>query len=463
MSLVNEMLRDLDKRRRTSPEAQAPSVRRAPAPTRLQSASGTSLGVWVLALALACAAGLWLYHYSQSGPHAQSEPVASAFGLLATTSDLPAAEQTATITKAEPQVQIIGVEWIRQPLLELQLTLNQAPTQQVLTSTSRSLHLDLGPVGLDLELPVPDSGLIRLVQFVNNNGHLTLALETQQDVSFRIFARNGDNQHRLVLSIAPQPQPTPASMAKVPPVVGVEVANSVTARPEKARAQSIGVNQPSSAAQVSAQAESEHIPVPPVAWRKTALKSLEQRDQAAVVQALAKVQSRQSPQARQLLEALLLQDPNAFSSRTLLASLYIGEQQLDQAEQLITAGLALDPNHAGLRKLRARLLIQEGALPAAIRLLSGSQPEVKADPEFHQLRAAALQAAGEHQQAAEAYHHLLQTRADEPRWWIGLALSLEALKKPQQAKQAYHNVFKIPQLAPTLADFVSQRLVQLGG
>lgn len=89
----------------------------------------------------------------------------------------------------------------------------------------------------------------------------------------------------------------------------------------------------------------------------------------------------------------------------------------------------MDPLHPGLGKLRAGLLIQSGELSAAIELLQNAPPELATDPEFHQIRAAALHAAGEHKQAAEAYPGLLQTRADEPSWWIDLALSLEALKK----------------------------------
>ncbi|MFT6915240.1 MAG: hypothetical protein ACJAWL_001543 [Motiliproteus sp.] len=485
MSLVNEMLRDLDKRRRSSPQSQAHSGLRAPAPGLLQSASLRPLRpLGILVLVLVGAAGLWFYTQPSSWPSAPSEPVASIpASIPATTPDLTASESIAVINRADSRVQIIGVEWTRQPLLELQLTLNQAPAQRVLVSASRTLNLDLGPIDSALALPAPGSALIRSAEFVTNNGHLTLSLETQQDASFRVAALTSNNQHRLTLRITPQPrsapkpqstqQPAPqpqpslqsqAVTAKVPSVAAdVEVARPVTVRSEKARAEKIRVSGLSLAAAVSAQAESTGIPTPPVSWRKTAPQSLAQRDQAAVDQALEKVQSHQLADAQQVLETLLRQEPLAFSSRTLLATLSIGAQQLDRAQQLIAEGLTLDPNHPGLRKLSARQLIQWGALPAAIDMLNNNRPEVKEDPEFHQLRAAALQAAGEHQQAAEAYHSLLRIRADKPRWWIGLALSLEALKKPEQAKHAYKNVFKIPQVAPELTDFVRQRLVQLGG
>ena len=90
-------------------------------------------------------------------------------------------------------------------------------------------------------------------------------------------------------------------------------------------------------------------------------------------------------------------------------------------------------------------------------------PAIAADTEFHQIRAASLQAAGRHQLAAETYHGLLRVRASEPGWWIGLGLSLEALQQPRQARQAYQNVLKIPQLSSPLFDYVEQRLARLGG
>ncbi len=475
MSLVNEMLRDLDKRRQSSPAVEAAHSIRAAAPWLLPLASTARwLPLALLALLLVIgAAGLWLYDHPQLWRGAGSALDSAPSGLPDPLTAAALSEPSVAPVQAEPQaqitpVQITQLEWSDQPAPRLVLTLNRAPPQRVLVSSSRTLQLDLGAVDLAVEFPDTRAALIRSAQFVNQNGHLTLELETYEDAVFRVVGRSGDQQHRLLLSIEPltsiaaqavpvTTEPASAEPAIAKPTIAASAAVAPVAvsrlKPETAKPVPV----------TSATPRPVQPPIPVAPLRKSAPQSLAQRDQAVVTQALAQLNRHQQSRAQQLLEAMLGQEPEASSSRTLLATLKMGAQQFDQAEQLIDTGLALDSGHAGLRKLKARLLIRSGTLSRAVALLSDDHPEIASDPEFHQIRAAALQAAGEHQQAAEAYHGLLQLRASEPGWWIGLALSLEALQQPQQAKKAYQNVFKIPQLSPVLAEFVSQRLVQLGG
>ena len=461
MSLVNEMLRDLDKRRQSSPTAELANSPRPAAPRQQPVSTTRWLPLALLTLlVLVGAGGLWLYDNPQLWRRVEPAVVPAAVVTPAPPVKVAAApEAQPAIIQVASQVQVTDVSWTEGPTVQLALTLTQAPPQRVLLSTPRTLQLDLGAVALGTELPEPTAALIRSAQFVNQNGHLTLELETYQDAIFRVVGRNGDQQHRLALSIDPVAPPPVVGTAKMVEPVTAPVSSS---KPTPAGSEKT-VAPDREAMPGVAKPDPVKPSLPTATLRKSAPQSLEQRDQAVVAQALEQVNRRQLAQAQQLLESLVQQEPGASSSRTLLATLKIGAQQSDQAESLIDAGLELDRTHAGLRKLKARLLIQRGELTDAVRLLGENHPDVSSDSEFHQIRAAALQAAGEHQQAAEAYHRLLQLRASEPRWWIGLAMSLEALQQPQQAKQAYQNVFKIPQVPPVLADFVSQRLAQLGG
>ncbi|MEH6470163.1 MAG: tetratricopeptide repeat protein [Halopseudomonas sp.] len=453
MSLVNDMLRDLDKRRQQSPNGEGASGAMTAAPQQLKTASNTRWLplVGVTLVVLLAVGGMWLYDNPQLWQAKQQAPIPKVI-TPKQASVPPAPEPVAKVDVAPASVQIVQLDWlIQQPSLQFELTLNQSPAQRVLVSTPRNLQLNLGPVELSVELPDTPAGLIGSVQFVEEEGHLALQLTTLQDATFDVVGRSQANQYRLLVTIDPVIEATPqvAELAEVmpPPVSQPQPAPKATAKSATTSGTAAPAQQP--------------IPVAPI--RKVSRQTPQQRDQAMVSQARGLVNTRQVTQAKQLLIDFIVQQPEALASRTLLATLNIGTQQVAEAEQLIDAGLAIDGSHFGLRKLKARLLIQTGHLTEAIALLRSSQPTITEDTEYHQIRAAALQAAGEHQQAAEAYHSLLQTRASEPAWWIGLALSLEALQQPEQAKAAYRNVLEIPQVAPALTDFVSQRLARLGG
>ena len=121
-----------------------------------------------------------------------------------------------------------------------------------------------------------------------------------------------------------------------------------------------------------------------------------------------------------------------------------------------------DPEHQGLRKIKARILMQNTKHAQAVTLLQSSMPALSVDPQYHQLRAAALQGSKQHKDASNVYYQLLQQDSTQAAWWLGLAISLEALEKRQQAFQAYNNVLQIPRAAAPLSEYAQRRIRLLG-
>ncbi len=466
MSLVNDMLRDLDQRRQQTPGAKGMTMTAAPGQAQPAKKSRWLMLALLSALVVITVAGLWLYDnlqrwQQQAAPTLTTNPPVAPITPSSNRVAKPAAEMLVTA------VQVERLSWSRQNRqLQLRLDLNRAPLQRVEVSTDRTLTLGLGVVAAgDVELPAAPADLIRSAQWVRTDDKLALELASSQPVTFAVVANSREGHYQLTISIDPQqtvPVVESADLAQDVPASSTRVAAQPESKPNP-KAQTKPTRSPSVKPPAASVAATDAASPASTPLRKLVHQTPQQRDHAMAVKANGLISQRQLSQAQQMLAEFIDNHPIASDSRALLATIKIGTQQLQQAEQLIDQGLLLDASDSGLRKLKARLLLQAGQLPAAIELLSTEMPSIASDTDFHQIRAAALQAAGQHQQAAEAYHGLLRVRSSEPPWWIGLALSLEALQQPRQARQAYQNVLKIPQLSSTLSDYVEQRLARLGG
>ncbi|WP_421867658.1 tetratricopeptide repeat protein [Motiliproteus sp.] len=506
MSLVNDMLRDLDQRRQQPGEGSAGGASIAPAPTLTQSQPKTRwLPLILLCLAVGLAVlGLWLYDNPQlwrdalpstvtdtpsqavkpqqpapqlAAPEPQAEPQAEP---QPESKSEPASASVHTPVQADPvatpdqpqPVRLLRSSWLAEEnRVRLALELNQAPRQQVQLSTERSLQLQLGRIDLPAASTTDSVLAASPVEWLRAQLHqgdqLSLQLDSRTQAQFEVSAQpiaSSEGGYRLLVMVSRAPIPP-----KPAPIATTSEPSSESAQPSNTAVESVRPSsrtreprQTTDAVASADQAEvspAEPIAVAPLSKRQP--QSPAQRDRSQVAKARALIGSRQISRAIDQLQTFVAEQPEANRSRALLGTLLIGTGQLNRAEQQVDQGLALSPADVGLKKLKARLLMQAQALKTAIGLLQADQPAVNADAEYHQILAAALQADGQHQQAAETYHGLLRVRSDEPAWWIGLALSLEALEQPQQARQAYQNVLQIPDLKPALAKYVTQRLNRL--
>lgn len=507
MSLVNDMLRDLDQRRQQPGEGSASGSPIAPAPTMTEAEPKTRwLPLLLLCLAVGLAlVGLWLYDNPKLWrdllpSDAVSNPAEMAKTPVAEP-DMAETPQTAPPTVLQPQpmvtsepetgpsagtpepaapdqpqpITLVQSNWLaEQDRARLAIELSQAPIQQVQLVTDRSLQLQLGPIELadGIAAAVAESPVDWLQAQLQQSDQLVLKLDSRDNTRFEVSSQpvtpDQDDYRLLVMvtRLAPEPKVaaySTASMEKpdAEPTLPKSEVSSIDPTVVQADASSESSSFESAALSAPNKAESTSMPMAVAPLTKSQPLNPDQRDRSQVAEARALIATRQISRAIEQLQRFLAEQPGANRSRALLGTLLIGTGQLTEAERQIDQGLDLSPDDAELKKLKARLLVQAQQLESAISLLQANQPVVKADPEYHQILAAALQANGQHQRAAEAYHGLLRQRSDEPAWWVGLALSLEALGQPQQARQAYKNVLQIPDLKPALAKYVTQRLNRL--
>jgi tetratricopeptide (TPR) repeat protein len=186
--------------------------------------------------------------------------------------------------------------------------------------------------------------------------------------------------------------------------------------------------------------------------------TLEQQDRSASQSAVALVQSGRLMEAYEKLLSFLAANPEAHVSRETLATILLAQQEHAQATLVIEEGLRLAPNYAPYKKIKARLLIQDRRPGEALRLLEQVAPTLQADKEYHELLATLYQQSGDHGKAIATYQQLLRTNSKEGRWWTGLGISLEAQGDTQKAIASYQAALQQSTLDPGVRQYSQGRI-----
>lgn len=189
--------------------------------------------------------------------------------------------------------------------------------------------------------------------------------------------------------------------------------------------------------------------------------SPEQRDTMVVQQALQLLANNQQTEAYATLEQHLLDSPYAHQSRETYAKFLMNQGDIVAAEELINSGLDLAPNHSGFKKVKARLLIEANDIPSAVNLLESRAPAVVADLEYHEILASAQLASRDYDGAVLSYTGLVQQDQSQGRWWYGFAAAQDALGNLTAARQAYTRALEKSNLSTNLRRRSQDRLTAL--
>lgn len=284
----------------------------------------------------------------------------------------------------------------------------------------------------DMVLPAIGGPVVKKIELQQTKNGLQLAVVVAQQVEMKTLELPADPFHgqRLLLEFT-----LPASVAHA----NQKVQTSAT----RLAADSLGSGtQPSN--RVS----------------KTVLNlSREEQAEQAYQSALEKLGYEDFAAAEVTLSHALILNPRLLKARLQLIELLQNLRRADEAEKLLQLGLQLHPMSPELRKGYARCLLDAGNLSDALSILQPQpQPEIVDDLEYHALLAALFQETGEHQSAITAYRHLLDIRPQEGLWWMGLAISLDQSGAAVKAKDAYQQAIALPGLRPDLQDYIHNRL-----
>ncbi|MCM2264534.1 MAG: tetratricopeptide repeat protein [Desulfuromonadales bacterium] len=136
--------------------------------------------------------------------------------------------------------------------------------------------------------------------------------------------------------------------------------------------------------------------------------------------------------------------PGHLPARALLVDQLEMGGRADEARALVNQGLAIAPDYTPFRKRAARMLLDRGDMPGAIRALTGNGlPRVEDDPELHRMLAGIYLQLGENFLAAQTYRNLLIGDPQEGPYWLGLGDALAADGQPEEAQRAYRKALSV--------------------
>lgn len=262
--------------------------------------------------------------------------------------------------------------------------------------------------------------------------------------------------HTKTVPDTPASSHTPARHASAPgDTHHARVHRRATAKPRHHARASVGEPRASHA--------QDHRPQPSDGVTKQML-PLSPRDQARqlYVKALERMQRGNLLDAEALLRRALALAPDSSEARASLAALLIQQNRQTEAAALLVAGLRSQPGDPDYAKLYGRLLAGEGHTKQAVMVMETALPAAGNDPGFHALLAALYQRLGRNREAAAQYRSALSSQPAQAVWWMGLGISLENLQADQQAAAAYQQALALPGLDNRLRDYVAGRLRAVG-
>jgi len=163
-------------------------------------------------------------------------------------------------------------------------------------------------------------------------------------------------------------------------------------------------------------------------------------------------------EAQAALRGVLDLDPAHEPARQALAALLIDARSLDVAQAVLGEGLQRNPGQVNFALAIARLRFEHGDVAGALALLRDHARYASGHPEYRAFQAALLARQRMHEDAAIEYEAALRIAPGIGAWWLGLAMSREALGQSDAAIDAFRRARLTRTLTANLEDLVERRL-----
>lgn len=168
-------------------------------------------------------------------------------------------------------------------------------------------------------------------------------------------------------------------------------------------------------------------------------------------------------EAETALHAALALDPGHVEARNLLLRLLVQQNRRTDIRSLLVEGIGVAPQYLPYRVQYARLLIEDGMLSQAREQLTREpRPTVIEAPDLYAMLATVYQRQGQYTEAAQTYRALLAVKPEQAVWWMGLGIALEGATLEDQAQQAYRQAISRGGLSDGLQTFIRKRMAVLG-
>jgi len=216
---------------------------------------------------------------------------------------------------------------------------------------------------------------------------------------------------------------------------------------------------------VAAPKTEQAVANPPIAEGQLQIKplelSVEQRVAMYKRRGFQALEQNQPSQARVEFSKALQLEHSAHEVREQLAALVYASGDLPRAVNLLEEGLQLQPQRSSFRLMLARIFVQQQQLTQALAYLEGASPEIAGHVDYYAMQAGLAQRLDRQQLALTSYQRLLRYEPSRARWWLGYAIANDKLANYAEALSAYRQAQLVGQLSANSSEFVASRITQL--
>lgn len=189
----------------------------------------------------------------------------------------------------------------------------------------------------------------------------------------------------------------------------------------------------------------------------------DQRAEIARQDAIALLNKGNTDGAITLLENAISGHPDYLLARESLISILLDRGDYGYARELISAGLLKSPRYVPFVMLQARLDIAENNLTSAEAILRTVSPTMDEYMDYFALEASLSQKLKKFDVSQQLYADLIKRDPGNGAWWMGYGISLEENDKKNAALVAFKRAAQTQNLSSELRSYTNQRIVALGG
>ncbi len=177
--------------------------------------------------------------------------------------------------------------------------------------------------------------------------------------------------------------------------------------------------------------------------------------------ALKYVQQGRVSEAQTLLAEALELDPEYQDARQTLAALLLDNKRIKEARNVLKEGLVVTPNHTTFRIAVARLEVELGNPDLAVNTLLAGKKSAINHASYQAFLATLLQGQNRHEEAITHFQNALNSDGSLSNVLIGMGVSLQALDRLEDAKVAFEKAQYNTHLPGDLKHFLNYRLKEV--
>lgn len=163
-------------------------------------------------------------------------------------------------------------------------------------------------------------------------------------------------------------------------------------------------------------------------------------------------------QAEPVLKRLVQAQPGNAGARNALLGILLPARRNAEAVEVLRDGLAHRPAETGWAINLARIHAVGNDYAASWEVLERSLPHAESNAEYRAFCGTVLQRLNRGGEAIMHYQAALKLNPREPRWWVGMGIALDSAARPAEAREAFQHAQALGGLSADLAAFVAQKL-----